>query len=181
MNSIRETNGNFDSCKSCKRLGTSRLHDLHETKFPFVSLSNLSVRNFRIFLLMYPGSLSRVEAIGYVGSSPVALLVPSEPRPITSRPRGQLPMALRGGHPGSLGVIGGGGGGGQTAAVHHRGGGVTSSLSAPSPLIRKWSFTAAILAPARLGNGTLMAGMECQWGEWWEVVSRFAAVFGREM
>ena len=47
MNWIRETNGNFESCK---RLGTSRLHDLHESNFPFVSriefirskLSNLS-------------------------------------------------------------------------------------------------------------------------------------------
>ena len=26
INSIRETNGSFDSCNSCKRLGTSRLH-----------------------------------------------------------------------------------------------------------------------------------------------------------
>ena len=31
------TNGNFNSCNSCKRLGTSRLHELHESKFPFVS------------------------------------------------------------------------------------------------------------------------------------------------
>ena len=30
LNSIRETNGNFDSCNSCKRLGTSRVHELHE-------------------------------------------------------------------------------------------------------------------------------------------------------
>ena len=37
INSIRETNGNFDSCNSCKRLGTSRLHELHESKFSFVS------------------------------------------------------------------------------------------------------------------------------------------------
>ena len=36
INSIRETNGNFDSCNSCKRL-PSRLHELHEAKFPFVS------------------------------------------------------------------------------------------------------------------------------------------------
>ena len=36
INSIRLTNGNFDSCSSCKRLGTSRLHELHESKFPFV-------------------------------------------------------------------------------------------------------------------------------------------------
>ena len=32
-----ETNGNFDSCNSCNLLGTSRLHELHESKFPFVS------------------------------------------------------------------------------------------------------------------------------------------------
>ena len=37
INSIRETNVNFDSCNSCKQLGTSRLHELHESKFPFVS------------------------------------------------------------------------------------------------------------------------------------------------
>ena len=37
INSIRETNGNFDSCNSCKRLVPSRLHELHESKFPFVS------------------------------------------------------------------------------------------------------------------------------------------------
>ena len=34
---MRETNGNFDSCNSCKRLVPSRLHELHESKFPFVS------------------------------------------------------------------------------------------------------------------------------------------------
>ena len=34
---MRETNGNFDSCNSCERLGTSRLHELHESKFSFVS------------------------------------------------------------------------------------------------------------------------------------------------
>ena len=39
-------NGNFDSCNSWKLLGTSRFHVLHESKFPFVTLSNLSVRNF---------------------------------------------------------------------------------------------------------------------------------------
>ena len=37
INSMRETNGNFDSCNSCKRLVPSRLHELHESKFPFVS------------------------------------------------------------------------------------------------------------------------------------------------
>ena len=34
---MRLTNGNFDQCNSCKRLGTSRLHELHQSKFPFVS------------------------------------------------------------------------------------------------------------------------------------------------
>ena len=33
INSIRVTNRNFDSCNSCKLLGTSRLHELHESKF----------------------------------------------------------------------------------------------------------------------------------------------------
>ena len=37
INSIREMNGNFDSCNSCKRLVPSRLHELHESKFPFIS------------------------------------------------------------------------------------------------------------------------------------------------
>ena len=37
INSIRETNKNFDSCNSCKRLVPSRSHELHESKFPFVS------------------------------------------------------------------------------------------------------------------------------------------------
>ena len=55
---MRETNGTFDSCNSCKRLVPSRLHELHESKFPLFHASNLSVRNFRIFLLMYPGSVT---------------------------------------------------------------------------------------------------------------------------
>ena len=33
------------------------LHELHESKLPFVSRIEFSVRNFPIFLLMYPGSL----------------------------------------------------------------------------------------------------------------------------
>ena len=36
INSIRVTNENFDSCNSCKRL-VSRLHELHESKFPLVA------------------------------------------------------------------------------------------------------------------------------------------------
>ena len=31
------TNGNFDSCNRFKRLGTSRLHQFHQSKFPFVT------------------------------------------------------------------------------------------------------------------------------------------------
>ena len=54
---IRETNGNFDSCNSYKRLVPGRLHELHESKFRLFHVSNLSVRNFRIFLLIYPGSV----------------------------------------------------------------------------------------------------------------------------
>ena len=58
INSIRETNENFDSCNSCKRLGTSRLHELHESKFPFVSriefirskLSNLSAHVYGVIV-----------------------------------------------------------------------------------------------------------------------------------
>ena len=34
---LRVTNGNFDSCNYCKRMVPSRLHDLHESKFPFVT------------------------------------------------------------------------------------------------------------------------------------------------
>ena len=56
INSIRETNGNFDSCNSCKWLGTCRLHESHESKFPFVSriefirskLSNFSAHVFGV-------------------------------------------------------------------------------------------------------------------------------------
>ena len=55
-NSMRETNGNFDSCNSCKRLVPSRLHELHASKFPFVSrieffrskLSNFSAHAYGV-------------------------------------------------------------------------------------------------------------------------------------
>ena len=50
INSIREANGSFDSCNSCKRLVPSRLHELYESKLLFISriefirskISNLS-------------------------------------------------------------------------------------------------------------------------------------------
>ena len=34
---MRETNGSFDSCNSCKQLVPSRLLELHVSKLPFVS------------------------------------------------------------------------------------------------------------------------------------------------
>ena len=37
INSIRETDGSFDLCNSGKRLGTSRLHELHESMLQFIS------------------------------------------------------------------------------------------------------------------------------------------------
>ena len=61
INLIHETNENFDSCSLCKRLGTSRLpHELHDRNLRLFHVSNLSVRNYGIFLLMYPGLLSRI-------------------------------------------------------------------------------------------------------------------------
>ena len=58
INSIRETNGNLDSCNSCERLGTSRSHELHESKFSFVSriefirskLSNFSAHVYGVIV-----------------------------------------------------------------------------------------------------------------------------------
>ena len=55
INSMRETNGNFGSCNSCKRLGMS----CTSQNFRLFHGSNLSVRNFRIFLLMHTVSLPR--------------------------------------------------------------------------------------------------------------------------
>ena len=64
-------NGSFDSCNTCKRLVPSRLHELHESKFPFVSriefirskLSNFSahvygVSHSRRALTLFPAPFS---------------------------------------------------------------------------------------------------------------------------
>ena len=56
INPICKTNGSIDSCNLCERLGTSRLYELLESKFPFVSriefirskLSNFSAHVSRI-------------------------------------------------------------------------------------------------------------------------------------
>ena len=55
--SIRKTNGNLNSCNSCRRLGSSRLHDLHESKFSPVSCIEFIRSKLSIFLLMYPTDL----------------------------------------------------------------------------------------------------------------------------
>ena len=55
---MRVTNENFVSCNSY-------LHKLHESKLPFVTLSNLSVLNFRTFLLMYPGLMTPAPRAEY--------------------------------------------------------------------------------------------------------------------
>ena len=55
MKSISETNRSFDSCNSRKRLGPSRLHGLHASKPPFVSLSEFSILNFPFVLVQQDG------------------------------------------------------------------------------------------------------------------------------
>ena len=55
-NSIRVTNGNFDSCNSCKQLVPSRLHELHESKVSFVTHVEFIRSKLSNFLLTYPGS-----------------------------------------------------------------------------------------------------------------------------
>ena len=58
---MREANANFDSSNSCKRLEASRLQELHESKFPFVSriefirskLSNFSAHHFGMHFAGY--------------------------------------------------------------------------------------------------------------------------------
>ena len=49
INSLRETNENFNWRNTCKRLGTSRLHELRQSKFSFVHVPNLSVLTFEFF------------------------------------------------------------------------------------------------------------------------------------
>ena len=77
INSIRETNGNFYSCNSCKRLVPSRLHELHESKFPFVSriefirskLSNFSAHvNVVSVRFRPPGSVTAAGVTQRVGT-----------------------------------------------------------------------------------------------------------------
>ena len=63
INSILVTNGNFDSCNSCKRLVLPAVYmSCMSQNFRLLHVSNLSVRNFLIFLIMYPGSLCSWQA-----------------------------------------------------------------------------------------------------------------------
>ena len=51
--------GNFDSCNSCKWLITSRLHELHESNFPFVSRIEFIRSKLLNFSAHVSGSVSR--------------------------------------------------------------------------------------------------------------------------
>ena len=59
INSIRETNGSFRLCNSCKRLVPSRLHKVHESKLAFVTCIEFIRYKLSNFLLMYLGPSSR--------------------------------------------------------------------------------------------------------------------------
>ena len=63
INSIQETNGNFNSCNSAIYMYVngwfSAVYMVYTNKnFRLFLVSNLSVLNLRIFLLMYPGSVT---------------------------------------------------------------------------------------------------------------------------
>ena len=72
INSIRVTNGNFDSCKSCKRLGTSRLHELHESKFPFVARTEIIRSKLSNFSSHISGVAVNVVAIERIAKTETA-------------------------------------------------------------------------------------------------------------
>ena len=74
---MRESKRSFDSCNSCnllcKRLVPSRLHQLNESKLPFVSRIRIIRSKLSVFPLMYPGS-EREGGAGCAGAA-----VPSAP------------------------------------------------------------------------------------------------------
>ena len=86
---MRETNGNFDSCNSCKRLGTSRLHELHESKFPFVS----RIEFIRSKLSNFSAHVSGVTVSVTAHCSATVATVTSGPREPLARTRVEV------GHP----------------------------------------------------------------------------------
>ena len=89
INSMRETNGNFDSCNSCKRLEPAVYMSCMSQNFRLFHVSNLSVRNFRFFSAHVSGIIEpRCGAAGGGGgracfSTGVRSLLPLVP---TSRP-----------------------------------------------------------------------------------------------
>ena len=102
INSMRETDRSFDACNRPKRLGTGRLHELHESKHPFVSriefihskLSNFSahVSGVRVCSALRPRPIPREPrrfwTNGHHASPP-----PPPPRPRCPEPRPMRPAA----------------------------------------------------------------------------------------
>ena len=62
INSMRETNESFDSCNSCKRLVSSRLHELHESKLSFVSRIKFIHSKLSIFISAHVSGV--IECLG---------------------------------------------------------------------------------------------------------------------
>ena len=58
---MRKTNGGFDSCNACKRLGTSRLHELHESKLTFI----LRIEFIRLKLANFSAYVSGVSGFAW--------------------------------------------------------------------------------------------------------------------
>ena len=73
INSIRETSGNFDLCDSCKLLVPSRLHELHGSKFQFLSHIEFILSKLSSFPAHVSGVMDRsaatAEAMGTVAAS----------------------------------------------------------------------------------------------------------------
>ena len=92
INSIRETNGNFDSCNSCKRLVLTR-RDSMSQNFRLFHVSNLSVRNFELFCsCIRPCRPFRPPATSTAGSTTNYSEKPADPpRASTLRAREQAP------------------------------------------------------------------------------------------
>ena len=63
VNSISAANG-FDPCDSCKRLGTSRLHELHESKLLFVGRTEFIRSKLSIFSAHVSVVFTRREGAG---------------------------------------------------------------------------------------------------------------------
>ena len=77
------------TCNSCKRLVPSRLHELHESKFPFVSrIEFIRWKLSDFFLLMYSGSPIRRRP----SAAPLRAASPSQRHLTLEAPRGTFSM-----------------------------------------------------------------------------------------